>query len=1536
MMLTTMSRFGAAALLVLLAAGSASAATLDTVTVSSVTPLAAESGKVPGRIRFTRTGSIGDLIVIYETVGSTATAAATEGSYLGGAWPVGDKDYQTFPNLTVGFTNRHTITIPAGSASADLVVQPFQDTAVEGNEVVGVNIVDDVTYITGPRFTAQVVVADDDTLTVLSMPKFSPTEYLAGVSGAPPFEALFRLTFSNNDLSRFISTQMSGLAGSSDYTMAAMYRHYGSSVTGATVNNAGNGYTLAPSVTLPGGTSVRSLAITTAGTNYTSPPLITFATPAGGRAARAQAVITGGVVTGVTLYDGGEGYASAPVPTVVRVDGTVGTDAVIASTLSFATAQATMQVGWIDPSTTPLSSSVAPAVLISGGGGTGATATATVSAVAPYVITSINIQSGGTGYTSQPLVYYLESDGTARNIGTAYLSLERVWITNGGMGYQSVPTMTITPPTGAPSGTGYPGNSTATATAQVTAGTVTAPAPGDTVLTRRTDAKFSQALARTPINGAAATYGDGKKNNTTVAVVQVDGIGFAKGDVISISGQADSYVVTLVDNNVLHISPALVADVADNAGITNVVSVLSGTNTQFSTNLLAYYSKNDAAVATVLESAYWGIEYAVTPIDDSTAEGAEDVTLRVVSSTDYALTDPTIATMYISDDDATADIALGANASEPDQAGFARITMSTALPVDVSVPYAVTSSTSSGITPTDYATLGVDCVDMTDDGINGIVTIPAGATTVEIQVQPLADAINEGSERLTITLLNSPDYLLAGGPGSQQNPSATINIVDRQGTVGCAVYPEGGVPAFGGTATDLDGVAGESMTAVDKASVRILFASRSSGANQPFAISYSTTAGSTATAGSDYTTLTGAVTIPANQPKATLSVAAIGGQSSASVVLESGTRAMIAGEFILIGGTPYQLAAPVTLSNAGAQTVTLTTTLVANSPAGDPVGLEALSSGFTGTPVEVQIVPRDDQIVEGDEILVLTLSSGQGYQIAENASSAVVTIHDDEPVLQVAVTVGTNPVESFTGGAVSQSSFQVTYSGTPLTRAVPFTITVGAGTATEGVDYATLSRAYTIPANTNGISIPVTVIDDLIKEGTETIIVSIVAPASTPAYAVSAVAGTATMTIGDDEPVVAIQAVAVSGTEGGTPPSFRLVNQTAAQTGGVQLARNLDVAVAITGGTISTTTTATTEADINSFGATVTIPANSSASAAVSIDVRDDTLIEGDETIVISIVANSGYAIDAAAASTTLTIRDNTEPTLTITGGSTILEPASGTTSVAAFTVNAVNASTGGSAYIVPVDVRVNLSFSGTSSENVDYTVPASTTITAGASSATVTVVVNADSDYEGNETIIATLVAGSPARYNVSPTAGSANVTIDDYQDNAASVQVAASAVANGAEPLTNGTLRVTCTETVAGALAGVGGSITVPITVSGTATGGTDYVALPASVVFTSAPQSIDIPVVVIGDALSEGNETVILTVGADTVTAPALPRRWQVPSGTASATITITDFTTGSGKPPIDPAASNSSAKCGLGGGIGMIGLGLLVVLRLRRRG
>ncbi|MBC8003779.1 MAG: hypothetical protein H7X97_14440, partial [Opitutaceae bacterium] len=77
----------------------------------------------------------------------------------------------------------------------------------------------------------------------------------------------------------------------------------------------------------------------------------------------------------------------------------------------------------------------------------------------------------------------------------------------------------------------------------------------------------------------------------------------------------------------------------------------------------------------------------------------------------------------------------------------------------------------------------------------------------------------------------------------------------------------------------------------------------------------------------------------------------------------------------------------------------------------------------------------------------------------------------------------------------------------------------------------------------------------------------------------------------------------------------------------------------------------------------------------------------------------------------------------------------------------------------------------------------------------------------------------------------------------------------------------------------------LTVPITVSGTAVNGTDYVSVPTSVTIPAGATFTNIAIVPLTDALAESAETVILTVGAGADYLRSAP---------LSATNTITDST------------------------------------------
>ncbi len=74
--------------------------------------------------------------------------------------------------------------------------------------------------------------------------------------------------------------------------------------------------------------------------------------------------------------------------------------------------------------------------------------------------------------------------------------------------------------------------------------------------------------------------------------------------------------------------------------------------------------------------------------------------------------------------------------------------------------------------------------------------------------------------------------------------------------------------------------------------------------------------------------------------------------------------------------------------------------------------------------------------------------------------------------------------------------------------------------------------------------------------------------------------------------------------------------------------------------TLTTTGSATNGSDYNQIPTTVTIPAGS-ASVTVSLVVKDDSLAEGLETAVLTVSAGTGYTVDSANKSATVSIADN-------------------------------------------------------------------------------------------------------------------------------------------------------------------------------------------------------------------------------------------------------------------------------------------------------
>ena len=163
----------------------------------------------------------------------------------------------------------------------------------------------------------------------------------------------------------------------------------------------------------------------------------------------------------------------------------------------------------------------------------------------------------------------------------------------------------------------------------------------------------------------------------------------------------------------------------------------------------------------------------VTPLDDTETEGSEDVTLTVIDGTDYVARSPATATIAILDAAAVvvsvlAGDGIAVEGSVPTDEGVFTLTRTGSTANATAVSYLVGGDASDG---SDYVALP------------NSVTLPAGAASVDVPVTPIDDTATEGSESVTLTVIDGADYL-AGSPAT-----ATITIVDDDQTVELRVQP---------------------------------------------------------------------------------------------------------------------------------------------------------------------------------------------------------------------------------------------------------------------------------------------------------------------------------------------------------------------------------------------------------------------------------------------------------------------------------------------------------------------------------------------------------------------------------------------------------------------------------------------------------------------------------------------------------------------------------------------------------------------------
>ncbi|HXG13257.1 MAG TPA: protein-arginine deiminase family protein [Gemmataceae bacterium] len=342
-----------------------------------------------------------------------------------------------------------------------------------------------------------------------------------------------------------------------------------------------------------------------------------------------------------------------------------------------------------------------------------------------------------------------------------------------------------------------------------------------------------------------------------------------------------------------------------------------------------------------------------------------------------------------------------------------------------------TYNANDGVYDSNIATVTIDIITYPPPvAVDDFYTVArSGSITISADRGILVNDFDLDGDPLTAVLVSGPSYgqlsLSSDGSFTYTNTSST-NVLDtftyraadpsnnlsQPATVTIAVGQTVTIEATQPTAT-LDPPRDGEFTVT-----------RFGNLDSPLTVYYTINPSSTAVPGQDYAPLSGSVEIPAYFEDATiyihpLDTAQLGSgktvmvdlQLNSSYALGSPSSAMVTIEKPLPLVT-VQATEPVTdennasspgvftITRTGSTDASLSVLFTISGTASNGVDYQALSLSTNipagASSVDIQVVPIDDSIEEGDETVVLGLDPSSNYQILTHNTSAEVTIRDNE------------------------------------------------------------------------------------------------------------------------------------------------------------------------------------------------------------------------------------------------------------------------------------------------------------------------------------------------------------------------------------------------------------------------------------------------------------------------------------------------------------------------------------------------------------
>ena len=484
------------------------------------------------------------------------------------------------------------------------------------------------------------------------------------------------------------------------------------------------------------------------------------------------------------------------------------------------------------------------------------------------------------------------------------------------------------------------------------------------------------------------------------------------------------------------------------------------------------------------------------------------------------------------------------------------------------------------------------------------VTIPAGSTTANIVLNIKGDTLSEEAETIIITL-GEP----TSGTADLGNASQTLTITDND------AQPSVTVSALAQTVTENSG----------EVTVEL---SLSNASASEITVDYGVT-GTATEADSDL--MEGTVTFTAGETTQNISFdltddtdlddgetiiitlrdpngATLGTEIEQTITITDDDSNSFVGVRFVPTSLPEDAANNLTqivfsTDQAAVSDITVNYTISGTSDTDDSnatfgAGSIVISMGTSSNFIEIN--KTDDNLVEPDETIVVTLDSVTGTNVAVgDDSDAIFTITNDDTT---EIQFGADPAAVVEGGAIEAT---VSLSN-PSSQAVTATVTV-TDVETTSDDYTAPDTTVTIPANATSATFTVQTTDDSLDEvDDETLTLTLSAPNGATLGANTS--STLTISDNDDAPTVSWTTASQSVTEGATGVTATL--QLSAASG-----REVQVPYTV-GGTAQA-------ADYSSLaGATATFAAGDT-DEVITFDIVDDPDTESDETIVLDITDTS-------------------------------------------------------------------------------------------------------------------------------------------------------------------------------------------------------------------------------------------------------------------------------------------------------------------------